>query len=287
MQRMHAMQQPMQQRSSIDPIAPHHPTPTYAAPLADGPDADGPDADGAPAESVDGDGSDEQLRADHGDERPLAGRGADIDIADHLGLVHRVARRYVGLGIEYDDLVQAGMMGVLRARQTYDAARGRFSTYATPWIRQSIVREIQNHSRTIRLPVHQQFSLYRTGHLTTEKLARLDAPLGDGDGTLYDRLGTTEDPTDRLARSQAHARVLVALRTLSDKQRAVLEWRFGEELTLTEIGARLGVSRARARQIEESALRALSRGLGTPGLGSELGVWDGPEPAYFAPAAHD
>jgi RNA polymerase sigma factor (sigma-70 family) len=208
----------------------------------------------------------------------------DVEISDHVGLVHRVARRYVGLGIEYDDLVQAGMMGALRAIKTYDPARGRFSTYATPWIRQSIVREIQNNSRTIRVPVHQQFSLYRSGKLTTEKLARLDAPLSDGDTTLYDFLGKTDDPTERLALSEAHERVLAAISELSDKQRAVVEWRFGEEeLTLTEIGSRLGVSRARARQIEESALRALQRELKSPESAAERSTddWDEPESSYW------
>lgn len=207
----------------------------------------------------------------------------DIELSDHIGLVHRVARRYMGLGIEYDDLVQAGMMGALRAIKTYDPARGRFSTYATPWIRQSIVREIQNHSRTIRVPVHQQFSLFRAGKLTTEKLARLDAPMSDGDTTLYDFLGKTDDPTARLARSEAHERVVAALTELNDKQRAVVQWRFGEEeLTLTEIGSRLGVSRARARQIEESALRALQRELKNPAsTEAELDAWDEPEGAYW------
>jgi RNA polymerase sigma factor (sigma-70 family) len=213
-------------------------------------------------------------------------RGAvanDIELSDHVGLVHRVARRYVGLGVEYDDLVQAGMMGALRAMKTYDPARGRFSTYATPWIRQSIVREIQNHSRTIRVPVHQQFTLYRDGKLTTEKLARLDAPLSDGDTTLYDFLGKTDDPTARLARTEAHERVAAAITELNEKQRAVVQWRFGEEeLTLTEIGSRLGVSRARARQIEESALRALQRELKKPAnTDAELDAWDEPEGAYW------
>lgn len=207
----------------------------------------------------------------------------DIEIGDHVGLVHRVARRYVGLGVEYDDLVQAGMMGALRAMKTYDPTRGRFSTYATPWIRQSIVREVQNHSRTIRVPVHQQFNLYRDGKLTTEKLVRLDAPLSDGDTTLYDFLGKTDDPTERLARTETHERVVAAITELNDKQRSVVEWRFGEEeLTLTEIGSRLGVSRARARQIEESALRALQRELKSPSQSERsLDSWDEPESAYW------
>lgn len=214
---------------------------------------------------------------------PRATVANDIELSDHVGLVHRVARRYIGLGVEYDDLVQAGMMGALRAMKTYDPARGRFSTYATPWIRQSIVREIQNHSRTIRVPVHQQFSLFRAGKLTTEKLARLDAPMSDGDTTLYDFLGKTDDPTARLARSEANERVAAAITELNEKQRAVVQWRFGEEeLTLTEIGSRLGVSRARARQIEESALRALQRELKNPAsTEAELDAWDEPEGAYW------
>jgi RNA polymerase primary sigma factor len=207
----------------------------------------------------------------------------DVLITDHVGLVHRVARRYVGLGVEYDDLVQAGMLGVLRAMKTFDPERGRFSTYATPWIRQSIVREIQNNSRTIRVPVHQQFSLYKSGQLSTEKLARLDAPLSDGDSTLHDFLGKTDDPTEKLAKSEAHQAVVAAITELSAKQRAVVEWRFGEEeLTLSEIGSRLGVSRARARQIEESALRALQREIKTQGVPDPISDdWDEPESAYW------
>ena len=220
-------------------------------------------------------------------------------INSNLRLVVSQARRYLGSGLSMGDLVQEGMFGLIRAAEKFDWRKGyRFSTYATLWIRQSMQRGAGNTARTVRLPVHvgqRVRKLRRTERELAASLGReptddeiakatgltlmeidqareadrdtvsLDTPVGeDGSATLgalipLDGIGPAEDAEQAELR-----RVIVgALHTLPERERQVIELRFGtnEEppQTTSETGKRLGVSKKTVEQLEQSGLRSLSR----------------------------
>ena len=157
-------------------------------------------------------------------------------INSNLRLVVANARRYQGQGLALGDLIQEGMLGLIRAVEKFDWRKGfRFSTYATLWIRQAIQRGLETTSRTIRLPVHVAQRSRKVGRIERE---------------LTTRLG--HEPTDEEIASAADL-------PLED----VIEMRFGagdrEPQTLSQAGRKLGVSTERARQIEERALKRLSQ----------------------------
>jgi RNA polymerase sigma factor (sigma-70 family) len=229
------------------------------------------------------------------------GRRASRVLAEaNLRLVVSMARRYQGRGLELPDLVQEGNVGLLTAVERFDPGRGfRFSTYASWWIRQGIVRGLASRGRAVRLPVHAYEVLgrirqvevdlwQRCGRLPTDaeladavgltlarlrdirrasrELVSLDRPIGqDGDSTLgtmmvdEDSLG----PEALLARAVTAGLVQTALGSLCGRDREVLQRRFGlaghEPHTLEEIGGHLGVTRERIRQIELRALERLAR----------------------------
>jgi RNA polymerase sigma factor (sigma-70 family) len=218
----------------------------------------------------------------------------------NLKLVVSIARRYAGGALTLLDLVQEGNIGLMKAVERFDYQRGfKFSTYATWWIRQAIGRALADQARTIRMPVHiveTMHRLMRERHAfqaehqrepTIEELARraglpektvrlvdrssaspvsLDAPVGQ-DSTLgefvRDRL--TPSPEETILRDDLTRRLDAALESLPVREREVLRLRFGldgeEALTLEQAGARFGVTRERARQIEVQALRRLGRSL--------------------------
>lgn len=216
----------------------------------------------------------------------------------NLRLVVHIARRYLNRGLSLLDLIEEGNVGLLHAARKFRADRGtRFSTYATWWIRQAVVRALANQARMIRLPVHVELLLARClkrrdelaqelGRApTTEELAAalgwpvsevehleslrqhpvsLDAPpREEGRPNLHD---VVEDPSGTPGEGlgavlRARADLAGVLQDLPDTERTVVALRFGlgneEPLTLENIGRRLGVTRERVRQIEAAALRRL------------------------------
>ena len=223
----------------------------------------------------------------------------DRMINSNLRLVVSNARRYQGQGLSLGDLIQEGMLGLIRAVEKFDWRKGfRFSTYATLWIRQAIQRGLENTSRTIRLPVHVAQRSRKVGRIERELTTKLghepsdeeiaavadlpladvieirkadravvslDKPVGeDGDTSLGDLISLESPSVDEEVHEQIGSETLLeAIADLPEQERNVIEMRFGagdtEPQTLSQAGRKLGVSTERARQIEERALRRLSQ----------------------------
>jgi RNA polymerase primary sigma factor len=218
-------------------------------------------------------------------------------IESNLRLVMSITRNYVNSGVPLLDLIQEGNLGLIRAVEKFDYKLGfKLSTYATWWIRQAVTRAIADQGRTIRLPVHvvdQVRRVMRARRILTQKLNReplpeeiakesgfdvkrvnelldlvedpvsLETPVGDGDSIYGDMIEdeNSEQPDLVLAEMLRTAELQSALGRLSERMRHVLELRFGltgaVPKTLEEVGAELGVTRERVRQLESRALREL------------------------------
>jgi RNA polymerase primary sigma factor len=218
-------------------------------------------------------------------------------IEHNLKLVVAIAKDYRNLGLSFPDLIQEGNLGLIRAVEKFDHRRGfKFSTYAVWWIRQALVRAIQNHSRTIRLPSHVHDRLQRSQRVRAEltgKLGREPTPaelapeLGTDTGALeaLDLLSreaislessvagtekrledfvadpTSAAPDNGLDGERMRSGVGYLIGALTAREQLILRLRYGlggeEEHTLEQIGQSLGLSRERVRQLEARALKKL------------------------------
>jgi RNA polymerase primary sigma factor len=223
----------------------------------------------------------------------------DRMINSNLRLVISVARKYQGQGLPLGDLIQEGMLGLIRAVEKFDWRKGfKFSTYGTLWIRQAIGRGLANSGRTVRLPVHivararkiadaERKLAVELGRQPTEEeiAAHVELPLDevvdirradrgptsldqgvgeDGETALGDLIaGDGPSIEDYVSTEMGSAALRQAVGTLPENERTVITLRFGldreEPQALRETGRRLGLSSERVRQLEDQALRRLSK----------------------------
>jgi RNA polymerase sigma factor (sigma-70 family) len=244
----------------------------------------------------------------------------------NLKLVVTIAKEYRGMGVSFLELIQEGNLGLIRAVEKFDHRRGfKFSTYAAWWIRQSFVRAIQNHSRTVRVPSHVHdawVTLRRVSDALARSLGRepiaeeiaremgietaeaerlleirrsplsLETPVSQSDDrTLEDALadGEAADAPTQIDRVRLERGVGQLLDGLSTRERMVVVRRFGldggDDDTLQAIGDELGLSRERVRQIEAGALAKLRSAARALGIDAPRGLEPGAAPHRHALAA--
>ncbi len=218
-------------------------------------------------------------------------------IEGNLRLVMSITRNYTRAGVPLLDLIQEGNLGLIRAVEKFDWRMGyKLSTYATWWIRQAVTRALADQGRTIRLPVHvaeQVRRVMRARRILSQKLNRepklaeianecgfpeervrdllalvedpisLETPVGDGESSYGDLIEdeNTELPETATAENLRSVELAAALGRLNPRMRLVISRRFGLDgeppRTLEQVGAELGITRERVRQLESRALREL------------------------------
>jgi RNA polymerase primary sigma factor len=224
-------------------------------------------------------------------------KAQDALVKANLRFVISVAKQYVGRGIDIEDLVSEGNLGLIKAAQKFDETRGiKFISFAVWWIRQSILQSIADNSRQVRLPLNQINALNKINQSQSEleqslgrkassselseylgieqdkielslrsgqKSTSLDTPLSDdSEFTLVDTIESDDLADSDILQSDLSSRVSDALNILSDKERFVICCLFGigtSEMTLSEIGTKLDLTSERVRQIKNSALKKLSK----------------------------
>ena len=224
-------------------------------------------------------------------------KAQDALVKANLRFVISVAKQYVGRGIDIEDLVSEGNLGLIKAAQKFDETRGiKFISFAVWWIRQSILQSIADNSRQVRLPLNQINALNKINQSQSQleqslgrkassselseylgieqdkielslrsgqKSTSLDTPLSDdSEFTLLDTIESDDLADSNTLQSDLSSRVSDALNILSDKERFVVCGLFGigtSEMTLSEIGTKLDLTSERVRQIKNSALKKLSK----------------------------